>query len=150
MVPTSPDNRGSTVIIYVQNFQTNSRQFGFILPHGVNTLRLQESDWSKRLSSYLYFVALFGSCVVYEPLDRYVGRHLDRHIGRLSVDISTDARPICRSTYRPTLGRCVDRDVSVDMSTDISADISTDMSVAMLTDTSRSTHRPSVGRHVDR
>ena len=91
-----------------------------------------------------------GSCVVYEPLDRYVGRHLDRQIGRLSVDTSTDARPICRSTSRPTLGRCVDRDVSVDVSTDISADVSTDMSGAMLTDTSRSIYRPCVGRHVDR
>ena len=48
-----------------------------------------------------------GSCVVYEPLDRYVGRHVDRHI--MSTDISLD----CRSTYRPMLDRYV-----VDISTD--------------------------------
>ena len=47
------------LIIYVQNFQTNSLQFVIILPYVVNTLRLQESDWSKHLSSCLYFVACF-------------------------------------------------------------------------------------------
>ena len=35
------------LIIYVQKSQTNNRQFVLILPCGVNTLRLQESDWSK-------------------------------------------------------------------------------------------------------
>ena len=55
------------LIIYVQKFQTNTGQLVFILPHGViNTLRLQESNWSKRLSSYLYFVACF--CFWYYPL----------------------------------------------------------------------------------
>ena len=47
------------LIIFVQKFQTNSWQFVFILPYGVNTLRLQESDWSEHLSSCLYFVACF-------------------------------------------------------------------------------------------
>ena len=36
------------LIIYVQKFQTNSRQFVFILPCGVNMLRLQKPDWSKK------------------------------------------------------------------------------------------------------
>ena len=38
------------LIIYVQKFQTNGRQFVFILPYGVNTLRLQELDWSKKMT----------------------------------------------------------------------------------------------------
>ena len=52
-------SRDYLLIIYVQKFQTNSLQFVFILPYGVNTLRLQESDWSKHLSSCLYFLACF-------------------------------------------------------------------------------------------
>ena len=72
--------------------------------------------------SNLVFHRSGGSCVVYEPLDRYVGRHIGRDVGRGATD----------------------------MSTDISADVSTDMSLAMLTDRSRSIYRPSVGRHVGR
>ena len=37
------------------------------------------------ISCCLYIFAApgsaYGSCVVYEPLDRYVDRHLDRYIG---------------------------------------------------------------------
>jgi len=47
------------LIKYVQKFQTNRRQFVLTLPYGVNTLRLQESNWSEHLSSCLYFVAWF-------------------------------------------------------------------------------------------
>ena len=50
-----------------QIFQTNSWQFAFILPYRVNTHCLQESDWSKQLSSCLYFVACF--CFWYYPLN---------------------------------------------------------------------------------
>ena len=52
------------LIIYVQKFQTNSWQFVFILPYGVNTLRLQESGWSKHLFSCLYFVAYFCFSII--------------------------------------------------------------------------------------
>ena len=41
--------------------------FVFILPYGVNTLRLQESSFSKHLSSCLYFVACF--CFWHYPLN---------------------------------------------------------------------------------
>ena len=33
-------------------------------------------------SLFILYLSILGSCVVYEPLDRYVGRHLDRYIGR--------------------------------------------------------------------
>ena len=32
-----------------------------------------------------YFRLITGSCVVYEPLDRYVGRHVDRHIDNIAT-----------------------------------------------------------------
>ena len=83
------------------------------------------------------------SCVVYEPLDRYVGRHLDRHIGRyvgrhidrrstdMSVDIATDISVEgCWSSIGRYVDRYVDRYVgryvdrcSTDTSVDIAADI---------------------------
>ena len=45
---------------------------------------------------------IFGSCVVCEPLDRYVGRHRDRHIGRgVLVEPRSICRPICRPVFRP-------------------------------------------------
>ena len=47
------------LITYVQKFQATSWHFVFILPSRVNTLCIQESDWSKHLSSCLYFVACF-------------------------------------------------------------------------------------------
>ena len=56
------------LIIYVQKFQTNSWLFVFILPCGVNTLHLKESDWSKHLSTCLYFVACFYFSVWHYPL----------------------------------------------------------------------------------
>ena len=83
-----------------------------------------------------------GSCVVYEPLDRYVGRHLDRHIGRdvgrhigrgstdMSVDISTDMSVDgCWSSIGRYVDRYVDQYVGryVDRcSTDTSVDIAAD------------------------
>ena len=48
-------------------FQTNSWQVVFILPFGVNTLRPQESGWSKHLSSCLFLVSCF--CFWYYPLN---------------------------------------------------------------------------------
>ena len=71
-----------------------------------------------------------GSCVVCEPLDRYVGRHLDRHIGRY-------------------VGRHIDRR-SIEMSVDIATDISVEgcwSSIGRYVD--RYVHRY-VGRYVDR
>ena len=56
------------LIIYVQKFQTNSWQFVFILPYGVHTLHLKESDWTKHLSTCLYFVACFYFSVWHYPL----------------------------------------------------------------------------------
>ena len=55
-------------IKYVQNFQTNSWQFVFILPYEVNMLHLlvQESDWSKNLCSCLYFACF---CFWHYPLN---------------------------------------------------------------------------------
>ena len=55
------------LIIYVQKLQTNSWQFFFILPYGVNTLRLQKPDSLIHLSGSLYFVACF--CFWHYPLN---------------------------------------------------------------------------------
>ena len=59
-----------------------------------------------------------GSCVVYEPLDRYVDRHNDRYVGRHI------GRDVGRHVDRH-IGRHVDRYVgqhSTDTSVDIGAD----------------------------
>ena len=93
--------------------------------------------------SNAYLCSLFGSCVVCEPLDRYVGRHLDRQISRyvgrhidrcstdMSVDIATDISVEgCWSSIGRYVdpyddryvGRYVDR-CSTDTSVDIAADI---------------------------
>ena len=64
-----------------------------------------------------------GSCVVYEPLDRDVGRHLDRYVGRhigrgstdMSVEMSADSRPMCRSRY---VGRHVADDTNITVAAD--------------------------------
>ena len=65
-----------------------------------------------------------GSCVGYEPLDRYVGRHLDRCVDRdigqyvdqhISIDTSAESRSMCRPTYRSSISRYVDRYVGRDV-----------------------------------
>ena len=80
-----------------------------------------------------YHVKQRGSCVVYEPLDRYVDRHIGRDVGRhidrcstdMSVVISTDSRPMCRSRcVGRHIGRCVDRYVGRYVDRHISIDIS--------------------------
>ena len=48
----------------------------------------------------------FGSCVVYEPLDRHVDRHIDRYVGRPSTDTSTDIAADTRPNFSPlNIGR---------------------------------------------
>ena len=72
--------------------------------------------------SAINLLADMGSCVVCEPLDRYVGRHLDRHIGRYGgrhidrhigrgvlVENRSICRPVCRPICRPMLDRYVGR-----------------------------------------
>ena len=52
---------------------------------------------------------VLGSCVLFAPLDRCIGRYIDRHSTDMSVAISTDTRPIYRPRYDGRyVGRFVD------------------------------------------
>ena len=66
-----PNCTRTIVWLLINNFHTKFSDkhltVCFYLPYGVNALRLQESDWSKHLSSCLYFVACF--CFWHYPLN---------------------------------------------------------------------------------